>query len=259
MKRLKITIISIAASVLLFLPAATAYAADYTVVTNDSLFKIGQLFKTPVDTIMQNNSLTSAMIYPGQVLDVPAYIYTVKSGDNLTKIANHYGITLTAMRKANNISGSLIKIGQKLIIPGVKPSGETAVKPTSGTGTVIPYTKSEVDLLARLIEAEASGESYQAKVAVGAVVINRVQSGEWAPTITDVIYQKYDNYYQFTPVQNGMINKPASDDSIKAVWADLYGSDPSNGAIFYYDGSTTNQWIRSKTVTAHIDDMTFVK
>jgi spore germination cell wall hydrolase CwlJ-like protein len=232
------------------------------------------------------------VIYPGQVLYIPAYIYTVKSGDTLTRIANRYGITLTALRTANHISGSLIKIGRKLIIPGYDAtgkkiitstgsnsgtgtaagssstsgtsttaggSGTSGTTATSGTGTVIPYKSSEVDLLARLIEAEASGESYQAKVAVGGVVVNRIQSNEWAPTITDVIYQKYNSYYQFTPVQNGMINKPASSDSIKAAWAALYGSDPSNGAIFYYDNTTTNQWILSKTVTAHIDNMTFVK
>lgn len=278
MKQLKFSIV-IAICALLLFPATNAFAADYKVVTNDSLFKIGQLFSTPVSTIKQDNKLSSDVIYPGQVIKVPAYIYTVKSGDTLTKIANRYGVTLTALRKANGISGSLIKIGQKLSIPGVKPTSGTSTSTsgtnsstgktgtsaggtstsTNGAGTVIPYKSSEVDLLARLIEAEASGESYQAKVAVGGVVVNRVQSNDWAPTITDVIYQKYDSYYQFTPVQNGMINKAASDDSIKAAWAALYGSDPSNGAIYYYDGSTTNQWIKSKTVTAHIDDLTFVK
>jgi len=257
MKQLKFTII-IALCILLLLPAVNAYAANYTVATNDSLFKIGQLFKVPVDTLRQDNSLKSDTIYPGQVLYVSALEYTVKSGDTLTKIANHYNVTLTALKKANNKTGSLIKIGQKLIIPGVGTQS-TATQNTAGTGTVISYTKSEVDLLARLIEAEASGESYTAKVGVGAVVINRVQSKEWAPTITDVIYQKYGEYYQFTPVANGMINKPATDDSIKAAWAALYGSDPSKGAIYYYDGSTTNQWIMSKTTTAHIDNLTFVK
>lgn len=287
-KRMKLTMMT-AVCVMLLLPATTAYAANYTVVTNDSVYKISQLFKVPTDTIIQDNSLSNAdSINPGQILYVSALEYKVKSGDTLTKIANNYKVTLTNLRKANHISGSIIKVGQKLIIPGVKPAGGTATGTgsngtssgaTNGTGTgtssgattgtgaganngsvaVIPYSNSEVDLLARLIEAEASGESYQAKVAVGGVVINRVQSGEWASTITDVVYQKYEQYYQFTPVENGMINKPASGDSVKAAWAALDGSDPSNGGIYYYDGSTTNQWITSKTVTAQIGNLTFVK
>lgn len=272
MKKFKITI-AIAACMLMLLPSAAAHAANYTIVKNDSIYKIGQLFKVPMSTIIQTNSLTTDLIYPGQVLQVPALEYTIKSGDTLIKIANRYHIALADLRQANHISNSLIKTGNILIIPGVMPESQTASSAgttskgqagtsAQSTGTakaVISYTNNELDLMARLIEAEASGESYQAKVAVGAVVINRVQSKEWAPTITEVIYQKYDKYYQFTPVQNGMINKPASDASIKAAKAALNGEDPSNGAIYFYDGSTTNQWMLSKTVTAHIDSLTFAK
>lgn len=112
-----------------------------------------------------------------------------------------------------------------------------------------------IDLLARLICAEAQGEPYEAKVAVGAVVINRVQSGAWAPTISDVIYQNINGYYQFTPVENGWINKPADSDSIKAAKAALRGDDPTNGAQFYYDDKATNTWILSKPVSVQIGHM----
>jgi spore germination cell wall hydrolase CwlJ-like protein len=131
--------------------------------------------------------------------------------------------------------------------------------PTSSADSVIPYTNSELDLLARLIEAEAAGEIYEAKVAVGGVVVNRVQSPEWPNNITNVINHISGGYYQFTPVKNGMISKPASSDSIKAAKAAIYGSDPSKGALFYFDDSSTNQWLWSKTRTAYIDHMVFVK
>ncbi len=237
--------------VLLSTIPTTVLAADYTVVANDSLYKISQLFDTPINTIKQDNHLTTDTLYPGQVLYVPAKIHTVINGDSLFTISRQYGVPLASLRKANNKWDDLILPGQQFMIPGVKPTG--------GANTVIPYTNSELDLLARLIEAEAGGEIYEAKVAVAAVVVNRVQSKEWPSTITSVINHVAGGYYQFTPVKIGTINNPASSDSIRAAWAALYGSDPSKDALFYFDNSSTNQWLWSKPITAYIDHMVFVK
>lgn len=115
----------------------------------------------------------------------------------------------------------------------------------------------DLDLLARLITAEAQGEPYEAKVAVGAVVVNRVQSGSWPNTYKGVIYQNINGYYQFTPVVNGWIDKPAQPDCIKAAKAAMSGADPTNGAEFYYDDTTTNEWILSKPVSTRIGQMIF--
>ena len=278
-KSTKKVLVILTALVIALFPTTTALAAKYTIVKNDSLYKISQLFNTSVNELKTDNKLKSDTIYPGQKLEVNAISYTVKKGDTLSGIAKKYKISLSDLKKANGISGSIIKVGQKLVIPGVKStatagaaanntaSSSSSAKNTStsssSTGTktagAIPYTQAELDLLARLIEAEASGESYNAKVAVGAVVVNRVQSKDWASSINDVIYEKYGEYYQFTPVQNGMIKKAASDASIKAAKEALTGSDPSKGAIYYYDNSSTNSWIRSKTVTARIGKLIFAK
>jgi N-acetylmuramoyl-L-alanine amidase len=238
----------------LTLLTATAYAAEYRVLQNDSLYKIGILFKTPVSTIMSDNNLNSSMIYPGQVLNIPAQVYTVKSGDTLFLIANRYGLSVTALRQANNKWDDLIMPGQQLTLPGIKPADSTAAKET-----VIPYTAEEVNLLARLITAETTGQPYDAMVGVGAVVVNRVQSPDWPNNISGVINQVINGYYQFTPVKNGQINNPPSDTAVKATWAALYGSDPSNQAMFYFDDSSTNQWMWSKPITARIGAMVFVK
>lgn len=235
-----------------------AYAADYSIAPKDSLYIIGTLFNTSVNTLMAENKLNSDLIYPGQTLKVPAKLYTVKKGDSLYLIAKKHGISLTSLRKANNKWDNLIIPNQTLLIPGGKLIDNVTLS-SNNAKTVIPYTEAEVDLLARLITAEAEGESYDAKVGVGAVVVNRVQSSDWPSSISAVINQVFGEYYQFTPVENGQIHKKATDDSIKAAWAALYGSDPSNGAMFYFDDSSTNQWIRSKTVTARIDSMIFVR
>lgn len=237
---------------------STAYAADYTVVQNDSLYKIGTLFNTTVNSIMTDNRLSSTTIYPGQILDVPAPIHTVKRGDTLYRISIRYGISLTALQKANNEWDGRIVPGQQLLIPQGRLI-EKSIPATNTSKTVISYTQAEVDLLARLITAEAIGETYDAKVGVGAVVVNRVQSSEWPSSINTVINHVAGGYHQFTPVKNGMIHNQPTDDAVKAAWAALYGADPSKGALFYFDDSSTNTWLWSKAITARIDSMVFVK
>ncbi len=250
MKRIQ-KVVVIAMSLLLSFQASTVKAADYTVTSNDSLYSLSKLFNTSVSTLRASNNFEVNSLSPKDVIFVPAHEYTVKSGDSLFTIAKRYGIPLSNLKRANYQTGNSIDPGEKIILPGVSPYRIA--------DAVIPYSSGELDLLARLIEAEASGESLQAKIAVGAVVINRVQSGDWAPTISKVIYQKFDSYYQFTPVKNGMINKPSSAESRRAARLAIYGSDPSRGAIFYFDQTSKNNWLWSKPQTAQIDHMVFAK
>ncbi|OPJ59232.1 cell wall hydrolase [Clostridium oryzae] len=236
--------------------ATSVQAASYTVASGDSLYKIGKLFNVTSTSIVQKNGLSSSAIYPGQILNVSCRTYTVKSGDSLYLIAKKYGVSIYSLRLANHKWDNAIYPGQLLNIPG---SASNIVQATAATTvkTVIPYTTSDANLLARLIEAEAQGEPYQAKVAVGAVVVNRVRDSRFPNTISSVIYQKDAGYYQFTPVVNGWINKPASADSIKAAYAALQGVDPTKGALYYFDDSTTNTWLWSKTVALRVDRMVF--
>lgn len=252
------------------LSSTSAFAADYTILKNDSLYKIGRLFDTPVSTIKSNNHMKSNNIHPGQVIDIKAKSYKVKKGDTLFKIAKKNKVTLASLRHANNKWNNSVKPGQKLLLPAKKAAAAKAAVKTStlamktssvtaSSEAVIPYTQKELDLLARLITAEATGQPYNAMVGVGSVVVNRVQSPEWPDTITKVINHVAGGYYQFTPVKNGYIKKPASETAIKAAKAALKGSDPSYGAMFYFDDTTTNEWLWSKPITARYGIMVFVK
>ncbi|MFA9466106.1 MAG: LysM peptidoglycan-binding domain-containing protein [Velocimicrobium sp.] len=244
-------IVAITIVFLLSLPTTVASAADYTVTENDSLYSLSKLFNTSVKTLRRTNNFEKDILTPGRTIYISAHLYKVKKGDSLYKIASKYKISLEKLKKANWTTGTTIVPGEKLLIPGVKPYKKS--------DTVIPYTNYEVDLLARLIEAEAGGETYQAKIAVGSVVVNRVQSGEWASTIKGVINQKFEDYYQFTPVKIGTIHNTPSATSKKAAWYALFGSDPSNHAIFYFDQSSKNEWLWSKVQTASIDHLIFSK
>ncbi|NLK69647.1 MAG: LysM peptidoglycan-binding domain-containing protein [Clostridiaceae bacterium] len=234
-----------------------ANAASYTVVKGDSLYNIGQLFGTSASAIMNQNGLNNTMIYPGQKLNINADVYTVQRGDSLYLISKKFGISLNSLRKANGKWDDMIYTGQSLIIP--KSFGNTASTNTTITSkAVIPYTQSDLDLLARLITAEAENQPYTAKVAVGAVVVNRVKDSRFPNSISGVIYEKSYGYYQFTPVENGMINKKASSEATKAAYEALNGADPTKGALYFFDDSATNKWLWSKPLALRSGKMVYV-
>ncbi|MBQ9782419.1 MAG: spore cortex-lytic enzyme [Clostridia bacterium] len=111
-------------------------------------------------------------------------------------------------------------------------------------------------LLAKLINAEARGESYKGQVAVGAVVLNRVKSSSFPNTISGVIYQPY----AFTCVNDGQINYSPSQSAISAAKDALNGWDPTNGCIYYYNPRiATNKWIYSRPTVITIGNHVFAK
>ena len=114
----------------------------------------------------------------------------------------------------------------------------------------------DVKLLARLIYGEARGESYRGKVAVGAVALNRVKSASFPNSIAGVIYQPG----AFSVVADGQINLTPDEECLRAARDAMNGSDPSGGAIYYYNPKkTTNQWILSRPVVATIGNHVFAK
>ena len=97
-------------------------------------------------------------------------------------------------------------------------------------------TVAEVDLLAALIYCEANIEPYEAKLAVGAVVMNRLKMGTYGSTLVDVIFQPE----QFTPAINGLVNEvirdgKANDSCYQAAREALSGVDNTNGARYFND------------------------
>lgn len=93
------------------------------------------------------------------------------------------------------------------------------------------FNADEIEILASIINAEARGESYNGKVAVGAVIINRVYHPSFPNSIREVVYQSG----QFTPVENGMINLSPNNDSFKAAYDAVSGLDPSQGSLYFYN------------------------
>jgi N-acetylmuramoyl-L-alanine amidase len=119
------------------------------------------------------------------------------------------------------------------------------INPSSGATA----RSNDVNLLARLISAEARGEPYRGQVAVGAVVLNRTKHPSFPNTISGVIYQKG----AFTCLQDGQFYQPVAESAYKAAQDALNGWDPAGGAIYYFNPSTaTSAWIWSRPLIVTI-------
>ena len=116
------------------------------------------------------------------------------------------------------------------------------------------YSSSDFQLLARLISAEARGEPYSGQVAVGSVVLNRVEHPSFPNSISGVIYQSG----AFSCLYDGQFDKPISDSAYSAARDALNGMDPSGGAIYYFNPNTaTSKWIWSRPLITTIGNHRF--
>ncbi len=116
------------------------------------------------------------------------------------------------------------------------------------------YDSNDYELLARTISAEARGETYLGQVAVGAVILNRIEHPSFPDTLAGVIYQNG----AFSCLLDGQFYEPIADSAYSAARDAINGLDPSGGAIYYYNPVTaTNKWIRSRPVITTIGKHVF--
>ena len=102
----------------------------------------------------------------------------------------------------------------------------------------------EYNVLLRIVEAEAGGEDITGKMLVANVIMNRVQSGRFPDTVTEVVYQKNANgKAQFSPTVNGRIDSVrVSQETVDAVERVLGGEDSSNGALYFRSVRSNGTW-----------------
>ncbi|PFZ52751.1 peptigoglycan-binding protein LysM [Bacillus wiedmannii] len=243
-------------------PVGTAASTVYTVQKNDTLEAISKQYEVSVQSLKQANSKANDQINIGERLTIPGSstanenvqknnsavssntyqaIYQVKSGDTLSSISQQYKVSIQFIKQNNNVDGNQIFVGQHLKID-----------------TGIPLQ--EVDLMARLVNAEAGGEPYEGKVAVAKVVLNRANANGFPNTITDVIYEPIKNGYAFTPVTDGRINQPATQEARMAVEEALTSKGTNSDWLYFYNPQTsTDKWITTRQTVAQIGNHLFAK
>ncbi|MFJ7729907.1 cell wall hydrolase [Neobacillus sp. NPDC097160] len=160
-------------------------------------------------------------------------------------------------KPVDETTNDLPEVAEKAVQPN-EPKVEAPVEESATPA--ISISDKEKDLFARLVEAEAKGEPYEGKVAVATVVLNRVESPQFPDTVTEVINEVVGHAYAFSPVQNGEINKPASEESIQAVEEALKKENTLDDSIFFYNPKiATDNWIRSRETVETIGNHVFAK
>lgn len=218
--------------VLTVLLAATAAGAAAYAVNKDSgesTYAISKLGSSGDEVKSIQRKLSSLGYYNGSVDG----IYGTATKSAVTAFQRSCGIT------ADGICGN-----QTLLYLGLGGS----------TSNSTSYSSSDVELLAKVISAEARGESYEGQVAVGAVILNRVKHPSFPDSISGVVYQKG----AFSCVNDSNWYAPVAESSKRAAIDALNGWDPSGGAIYYFNARKTNDaFMHSRPVVKVIGDHKF--
>ncbi|MBR3148754.1 MAG: spore cortex-lytic enzyme [Eubacterium sp.] len=213
--------------------AGTGFAVWDACFKEDSIVALSRYGSTGSEVKSIQTKLKSLGYYNGTVDG----IYGTQTKNAVTSFQRNCGITV------DGIAGP-----QTLLYLGLGGSSSS-----SGAGK---YTADEINLLAKVISAEARGESYEGQVAVGAVVLNRVAHPSFPDSISGVVYQNG----AFSCVYDSNWYQPVADSAKRAAQDAVNGWDPSGGAIYYYNpAKTSNAWMRSRPVIKVIGNHYFCK
>ncbi|MDR1261930.1 MAG: spore cortex-lytic enzyme [Oscillospiraceae bacterium] len=147
--------------------------------------------------------------------------------------------------KADGVVGASTAAAIGVTLNGGSSNGSSNGSVSASGG----YASSETEILARIIHGEARGEPYIGKVAVAAVVLNRVRNASFPNTVAAVVYQSG----AFDAVSDGQIWLTPNDESWRAARDALNGWDPTYGCLYYFNPQTaTNAWIWSREVRLKI-------
>lgn len=178
--------------------------------------------------------------------------YRVRPGDNLTAIARRFGVRVSDLVAWNQLADpDRLSVGQILMVTP-PPTRQLA----SRGELAIHASADEVEMLARLVQAEAGQEPFWGRVAVAAVVINRMHHDGFPASIEGVIRQPG----QFPPAASPGFARIRPDElSRAAALTALQGVDPTGGALFFYNPQVVGQhgWWQGRSVQAVIGSHAF--
>ena len=194
------------------------------------------------DSVSWSQSARTATVKKGSVsVSIPEGEYYISANGRyfytVEKVLNLDGRLFVPIRPICNAFS--IDVGWKADTrtAELKSTGRTLV---SGADF---YKSDEVYWLSRIISAEAKGEPFKGKIAVGNVVLNRVASPSYPNTIYGVIFDRKGGT-QFSPVSLGTIYNKPNADSVIAAKLCLEGYTLSDSILFFMNPRlATNSWI----------------
>ncbi len=175
--------------------------------------------------------------------------YHVNAGDTLYDVARNFNTSMGVIRELNDMDDNTLRRGEEIVVPITELSEREALARS--------ISDQEFELLSRIIHGEARGEPHLGRVAVGAVVLNRVLSHRFPNSISEVIYDQG----QFSPVQDGSYQLQPSAASRQAAREAINGKDPTGGALFFYnpDKATDREWTQRREKVVTIGNHVFMR
>ena len=111
--------------------------------------------------------------------------------------------------------------------------------------------QADLEVLLRIVEAEAGCEDEDGKLLVADVTLNRLNSEKFPDSITEIVFQRENGVSQFSPIADGSYYKVSvSEETVEAVGRALAGEDISRGALYFaarkYADSESMRWFDEK-------------
>ena len=121
------------------------------------------------------------------------------------------------------------------------------------------YSADDLHWLSRIINAESGGEPLDGKLAVGTVVLNRVESAQFPNSIYEVVFDRRGGVWQFTPAGSGAVYREPNEESVLAAKLCLEGVRVGDPSLYFVNQRTSpNSWAsRNRPYVATIGHHTF--
>lgn len=109
----------------------------------------------------------------------------------------------------------------------------------------------ELEVLLKIVEAEAGCEDEEGKLLVANVILNRLNSDKFPDSVSEIVFQQENGITQFSPVSDGSYDRvQISEETVRAVGRALDGEDISEGALYFaardYANSKRMRWFDEK-------------
>lgn len=162
-------------------------------------------------------------------------LYEVEEEDDWQLVSERFGTTVELLRERNEIDDDMSLVAGatlKVVIPMIMAEPIIPPEPEEEEEVEVEVEPHpELELMAKIIMVEAGWEPYEGQLAVGSVIMNRIDSDRFdANTVYDVVYAPN----QFPPAHNGLLdNAVPNESSWKAAEAVLAGENNTDGALYF--------------------------
>lgn len=252
--RKRLTALLAALLLVIGLCSTTAQAAGVTVLVNGKTLSGAQLIGgttyVPFKSFCTAMGAYSASVSNGTGTAKSSYTVQATAG-NTYVVANGRYFYTGAAAPVKQVSGTLmvpVRALARAYGAAVTWNSSTSTAKVTGGSRIASgsstYNSADLYWLSHIISAEAKGESLEGKIAVGNVILNRVNSSRFPNTMKSVILQVDNGVYQFSPVTDGTLYYEPTRESVIAAELVLDGAVAAPNALFFFNPSKSSAtWI----------------